>query len=67
METEKGLFKNFLANSKVKFLPNHNAKEAIADIVDSDGSFKFRDHVTNEERETILNWLESQGVKVVIK
>lgn len=54
-------------DSKIKFLPSHNAKQAIADIVDSEGGFKFRDHVTKEERSNILNWLEAQGVKVVVK
>lgn len=51
----------------IKYLKNHNPKEAIADVVGSDGSFKFRDHVSKKERITILNWLESEGVKVVIK
>lgn len=56
-----------MKESTIKFLPNHNPKEAIADIVDSDGSFKFRDHVTKEEIENILNWLKAQGFKVVVK
>lgn len=57
----------YMKESIVKFLPNHNPKEAIADILGTNGSFKFRDHVSKEERSTILNWLDAQGVKVVLR
>lgn len=56
-----------MKKSNIKILHNHNHKDSIAEIVDSNGGFKFMDHVSKEEQLIILNWLESQGVKFLVK
>lgn len=53
--------------NKINFIKNHDTESAISDIVDCNGGFKFRDNVKKEDHIKILNWMERQGVKILVK